>query len=223
VSRSLIELIIFDCDGVLIDSESIANQVCVEHLATIGMSMTMRDFAARYAGSKIRDIWRRVGEDIGRPVPDALKLAIDEEIHRRLAVELKAMDGVFEVLGAISARRCVASSTGLVKLKKNLGQVGLLELFEPGIFSASQVARGKPAPDVFLFAASQMGADPACCLVIEDSLPGIAAARRAGMKAVGFAGGGHVLPDHAQRLSSAGAVAVAGSMRDVPPILERFL
>jgi HAD superfamily hydrolase (TIGR01509 family) len=223
VSQSSIELIIFDCDGVLIDSEAIANQVCVEHLAAIGLSMTMRDFAGRYAGSQIRDIWRRVGEDIGRPVPETLKRQIDEEIHRRLADELKAMDGVFEVLGAISARRCVASSTGLVKLRKNLGLVGLLDLFEPCIFSASQVARGKPAPDVFLYAASQMGEDPLRCLVIEDSLPGIEAAKRAGMKAIGFAGGGHVLPDHAQRLSAAGAISVAASMAELSPILREYL
>ena len=215
-----IDLIIFDCDGVLIDSEVIANQVCVEFVATLGHQTTMHDFAAKYCGSPINDIWQRVGLDIGVPITEAFRKAVDDEVHRRFEMDLKAVEGVSELLDALQHRRCVASSTGIKKLRANLERVGLLGKFEPGVFSASQVARGKPAPDVFLYAASQMGADPGRCLVIEDSVAGVTAARRAGMTTIGFAGGGHVTQAHPQRLLDVGALTIAGSMTELAAYLN---
>ncbi len=208
-----VQLVIFDCDGVLIDSETIANQVCVEHVSRLGLHMTMQEFAAEYSGSPVRDIWRRVEERIGATISDAFRKQVDDEVHRRFESDLKEMEGVFDVLNQILVPKCVASSTGLVKLKKNLTQVGLHESFDPGIFSASQVARGKPSPDVFMFAASQMGADPGHCLVIEDSVAGVKAARRAGMRVIGFSGGGHTLGDHDRKLLDVGAEHVVSSMK----------
>jgi len=222
VSETRIDLVIFDCDGVLIDSESIANEVCAAHLSALGHTMTMREFASRYCGSPISDIWRRVEADFHVVIDPAARAAIDDEVHRRFETSLRTISGVAEMLDCLAPRRCVASSTGIVKLRKNLARVGLLERFEPGIFSASQVARGKPAPDVFLFAASQMGADPARCIVVEDSVAGVTAARRAGMLSIGFAGGGHIGEGHHDRLRAVGAEAVADSMPELARLLEQL-
>ena len=214
-----IELVIFDCDGVLIDSEAIANQVCVEFIARLGHQTTMHEFAARYCGSPIRDIWRRVAADTGLMISEAFAKDVEAEMHRRFDTGLQPIDGVMRMLSTLDLRRCVASSTGRAKLHRNLAQVGLLDAFEPGVFSASQVGRGKPAPDVFLYAASQMGADPADCLVVEDSVAGVAAAGRAGMRCLGFAGGAHVTDAHARRLTDAGAMNVAHSMDELPGLI----
>ena len=104
-------------------------------------------------------------------------MSVEDGVAGRLESELRALPGVHEALSALAGRRCVASSTSLAPLRRNLGLAGLLGLFDPHVFSASQVARGKPAPDVFLFAAEQMGAQPGRCLVLEDSVPGVQAAR----------------------------------------------
>ncbi len=215
-----VELVIFDCDGVLIDSEAIANEVCAEHVKELGLKITMQQFAADYAGSPIKDIWRRVEQRTGRVVTPEFRSRVDDEVHRRFAMDLRSMDGITDLLHDMAIRKCVASSTGLVKLKKNLSFVGLHDHFDPGIFSATQVARGKPSPDVFLYAASQMGADPAHCLVIEDSFAGVAAAGRAGMRVIGFSGGGHTLPDHGDRLINTGALQVAASMVELGKIMR---
>ena len=221
--KDAVGLVIFDCDGVLIDSEAIANQVCVEFMANIGHHTTMHEFAAQYSGSPISDIWRRVGIETGLEITETFRRDVDAEVHRRFDDGLKAMDGVEAVLDGLQIPFCVASSTGLVKLRKNLDRVKLLQKFDPLVFSASQVARGKPAPDVFLFAASQVGADPGQCLVIEDSLAGVKAARRAGMSVIGFAGGSHLTNTHPERLLEAGAMEVAQSMKQLQPILDRLL
>jgi HAD superfamily hydrolase (TIGR01509 family) len=185
-----VDLVIFDCDGVLVNSEEIACAVCVEALATLDMRMTMREFAARHAGMPISDSWRLIEANYGKPLPEGFRDGVDKEVYRRFAESLAPMEGAPELLAGLKLPRCVASSTGLARLTQNLRQVGLASFFEPAIFSVSQVKRGKPAPDVFLYAASQMGADPARCVVVEDSAHGVAAARRAGMPAIGFAGGG---------------------------------
>jgi beta-phosphoglucomutase-like phosphatase (HAD superfamily) len=127
-----------------------------------------------------------------------------------------------EALSAIGGRRCVASSTSLAPLRRNLAIVGLLDLFDPHVFSASQVARGKPHPDVFLFAAERMGVAPRDCLVIEDSVPGVLAARAAGMVVAGFTGVSHDKPRMARRLSEAGAGAVIDDFAQWPATVAGF-
>ena len=213
------DLVIFDCDGVLINSEEIASGVCVEALAQLGMHLTLQQYAARYSGRPVADAWRQVETDHGKPLPDSFREKVDTEVLRRFSVSLEPMEGVVDVLTALRLPRCVASSTTLHLLKSNLVQVGLSPFFDPSVFSVSQVKRGKPAPDVFLFAASQMGADPHRCIVIEDSAAGVAAARRAGMRAIGFSGGGHTAPDHAERLTAEGASEVVRAMRELAPLL----
>ncbi len=220
IAAGSVDLVVFDCDGVLINSEEIACAVCVEALATLDMRMTMREFAGRHAGMPISDSWRLIEKNYGKPLPEGFRDGVDKEVYRRFAEALAPMDGASDLLANLKSARCVASSTGLARLTQNLRQVGLVQFFEPSIFSVSQVKRGKPAPDVFLFAASQMGADPAHCLVVEDSAHGVVAACRAGMRVIGFAGGGHTPPDHADKLTASGALGVAHSMAELAPLLE---
>jgi HAD superfamily hydrolase (TIGR01509 family) len=136
-----------------------------------------------------------------------------------MATELKAIAGAAAAIAMFQARGvgvCVASSTPLRGLRTNLQHVGLFDLLDPAIFSASQVKRSKPAPDVFLHAAAQMGFDPAQCVVVEDSVAGVTAARRAHMRVVGFTGAGHAYPEMGKKLLEAGASSVFSSMTEIP-------
>ena len=213
------DLIIFDCDGVLINSEELASEICIEAVKEVGLNLTLHEYADRYAGNPVAEIWRMVERDAGRSLPEGFQGRVDQMVFRRFSTELAPIHGVVDVLRGSTHPRCVASSTQLPRLRENLGTVGLLDHFDPHIFSGSQVKRGKPAPDVFLFAASQMGADPARCLVIEDSLTGVTAARRAGMNVIGFGGGGHVSASLEHRLRDAGALHVAKSMQEIGELI----
>jgi len=204
-------LVIFDCDGVLIDSELLACRAVADCLAEDGVPVAADEIMERYTGiswaGMVADLERRHG-------PMAPDFA---ERHRRrlwplLAAELKPIPGVAAAIDSLACRICVGSSGRPDRLEYALSLVGLYDRFHPNIFSAVEVARGKPAPDLFLHAAGRMGVAPADCLVVEDSLPGIAAARAAGMTALGFAGGSHCRPDHAARLRTAGAASVIGDM-----------
>lgn len=205
------DLVIFDCDGVLINSEEIASHVCAEAVAELGLIMTPYDYASRYAGMPVAEAWRRVEADSGRPLPEGFRDRVDTEIRRRFDIELAAIDGMADVLRESPHPRCVASSTRLPLLQKNLTKTGLIDFFAPGVFSVTQVKRGKPAPDVFLYAASQMGADPSRCIVVEDSVAGVTAGRRAGMEVIGFMGGGHSSPSIKASLEQAGARRIAAN------------
>lgn len=214
-------LTIYDCDGTLIDSETIAMQVCAAAARSIGLDYTPETFGRRFIGIPGKDTWAAIEVEYGRPLPDGFREATDGEIKRRFLTEIRPVPGVRAAVEEIGGRRCVASSTGLHSLRRNIRTAGLEDLFDPHIFSASQVARGKPAPDVFLFAASQMGVDPIHCLVIEDSVPGVTAARRAGMQVIGFTGVSHERAHTRERLLAAGALAVADDMADLPDLLRR--
>lgn len=214
--------ILYDCDGTLIDSETITGQVCAAALTAVGHPMTAAEFNARFTGVPAADTWTILRREITVPLPADFNAAIDREIHRRFDEELLAIEGAREAVIAIGGRRGVASSTRLDPLRKNLATTGLIDLFDPHVYSASQVARGKPAPDVFLFAASQLGADPGETFVIEDSVAGVTAARRAGMAVIGFTGAGHGAADLAGRLFAAGAAQVVPHMRDLPGVIEHM-
>jgi HAD superfamily hydrolase (TIGR01509 family) len=209
------ELIIFDCDGVLIDSELLACRSVAECLAEDGIALPADEIMERYTGvswaGMIADLERRHG-------PMAADFA--ERRRRRfwplLQDELRPIPNIAAVLDTLQCKICVASSSRPDRLKFALSLVGLYDRFHPNVFSAVEVARGKPAPDLFLHAAARMGATATHCLVVEDSLPGIAAAHAAGMTALGFAGGSHCRPGHAARLSAAGAPMVIANMAAFP-------
>lgn len=209
-------LIIYDCDGTLIDSEGIACSVCAEALSGLGVPYTKEMFAARYAGRPARETWDHIVATYGVSLPDGFNARVNAEIHAALDAGVEPVFGARAAIETLAGPRCVASSTGLTQLRKNLATAGLIDLFEPHVFSASQVKRGKPAPDVFLFAASQMGFDPAQTIVIEDTVPGVTAACRAGMRAIGFTGANHGGQGLDERLRQAGASAVIAAMADLP-------
>ena len=211
-------LVIFDCDGVLVDSEVLYCAIDAAVLADLGVAMAPAELARRFSGIPHRDVWAVLAADHDLRLPDRHFERIQAECRRRFATELAAVPGAADTvrsLPPLGHAACVASSTALPSLRRNLETAGLLDLFGDRVFSASQVKRGKPAPDVFLYAASQMGVDPADCLVVEDSVAGTTAARRAGMPVVGFVGGGHADPDLGDRLRAAGARGVHATMADL--------
>ncbi len=213
------ELIIFDCDGVLIDSEVIAARIEAEALAALGIPMTAEVVTRRFLGVSDKDMRVAIERDIGHPLPDDHEARNARLIEAAMVDELQAIPGVREVVTGLPIPFCVASSSTHAKLKHTLGLTGLYDLFAPNIFSTVEVARGKPAPDLFLHAAGRMGAGPARCLVVEDSVAGIRAARAAGMYPVGFTGGSHCGPGHADRLRDAGAAIVIGRLENLTPLL----
>jgi HAD superfamily hydrolase (TIGR01509 family) len=209
------DLVIFDCDGVLIDSELLTIGVEVALLAEAGIAITADEIIERYVGismkSMIADLEARFGRPLGDDFAARHALQVSEVFQR----ELQAMPGIVEVLAGLPGKICVASSSSRERLRHTLGIAGLHNRLHPHIFSATMVARGKPAPDLFLHAAERMGANPSRCLVIEDSMPGIEAATAAGMTAIGFVGGSHCRAGHAARLSAGGAAIVVEAMSEM--------
>lgn len=209
------DLIIYDCDGTLIDTETIYAEINLVSYHAIGLThWTMESYVDAMVGIPVTEGRRIIERDFGGPLPVDFEEKIEREVKRRFASELKALPGVREAVTGIDGQRCVASSTSLVPLKRNLATAGLIDLFDPHVFSASQVSRGKPHPDVFLFAAETFGVRPEMCLVIEDSVPGVLAARAAGMPVVGFTGVAHDKARIGARLKDAGALAVIDHMDD---------
>lgn len=217
-------LVIFDCDGVLIDSEAIFCTVDAEALTKLGFPTQASEISERFVGVPHRVAWERLSAELNIQLPEDWVDNILLECARRFEVELKPLPGAKEAIRALQAAGhsiCVASSTELTSLKKNLSLAGIYNEVEPWIFSASQVKRSKPAPDVFLYAASQMGFDPSETIVIEDSIPGVSAAKRAGMRVIGFAGGGHAYDSLHSRLAEAGAEYTARALADVVDLILR--
>ena len=222
ISSPQIDLVIFDCDGVLVDSEVISCAAHAETLTRHGYPITADQVSDRFLGRSMRQASLEVEAEMGRSLPNDFHAQVYAEIFRLFAVSLEATPHIDEALAAIALPVCVASSGPTEKISASLNRVGLWERFAPHIFSATQVERGKPAPDLFLFAAGQMRAVPARCLVIEDSLAGIAAAVAAGMPVLGFHGGSHCRPGHGDRLRDAGAVAIFDDMRQLPDLIAQI-
>lgn len=214
------QLVIFDSDGVLVDSEPISARVLAEVATEYGIPLTAASAIERFTGISLRRVLELLAADHGRPLPADFRQRLKERDYAAYRAELRPVPGVREVLAALSLPRCVASSGSFEKLAVTLGITGLEPLFTPHIFSASQVAAGKPAPDLFLFAADRMRATPAACVVVEDSVAGIVAARAAGMRPLGFAGGGHAGPGYAAMLAEAGADQVFEDMRSLPDLID---
>ena len=212
-------LLIFDCDGVLVDSEILVCTAVSEELTHLGYRITPEQVVRRFAGRPEREILAEVGEDWGQPVPPAYFAAMKQRVDAVFSSELQAIDGVCDVLTRLRLPKCVASSSALAKLEQGLRFVGLYDNFAPNIISAQLVARGKPSPDVFVFAAGAMRTPVQRCLVIEDSEPGVRAAHAAGMRVFGFTGGSHCGPGHAERLRAVGAEQVITHMRELPKML----
>ncbi|MFE9404312.1 HAD family hydrolase [Streptomyces sp. NPDC006530] len=210
-----IELVIFDCDGVLVDSERIAVRLQIALGAELGWPLTEADVIDRFIGRSRESICEQIAQRLGEETAALWWKQLVE--HHREAVDagLEAVDGLPEALAEITLPVCVASSGSHEKMRHTLGVTGLYDRFRGHIFSSTEVSRGKPAPDLFLHAARQMGIDPAACAVVEDSFPGVQAARAAGMRAFGYAGG--LTP--AGRLEGPGTV-VFHDMRELPALIN---
>jgi len=218
-----VELIIFDCDGVLIDSEAIACQVDSRCLAEIGITMPAETIMDRYLGISAAAMCADIEQRHDCRLPEDFTVTLRLRVAAAFEAELTAIPGIATVLDSLPQRRCVASSSAPDRLRHSLSLTGLLGYFDPHVFSATQVVRGKPAPDLFLFAADAMQAAPDRCVVIEDSVPGVQAAVAADMRVIGFTGGAHCRPGHADRLRAAGAVAIADAARHLPECIRAVI
>ena len=170
------DLVIFDCDGVLIDSEHLAARADVACLAEDGIAVSEEDILERYKGISVADMLADIERRFGRRLRDDFDARNTHRLRALFEAELRAMPGVEAVLDGLTGKICIASSSSPERLRHSLGLVGLHDRFAPHIFSATQVERGKPAPDLFLYAAARMNAEPARCVVVEDSLAGVEAA-----------------------------------------------
>jgi HAD superfamily hydrolase (TIGR01509 family) len=217
-----IDLVIFDCDGVLVDSEVLSCRAHAEMLTRHGYPITADQVLVRFLGVSDREARMTVEAELGRSLPDDFEAQINEAALRRYADDLRTIPFVDEAIAAIPLPKCVASSGTPEKIRHGLRCAGLYDLLAPNIFSATEVKRGKPAPDLFLFAAEQMRASPARCVVIEDSVPGISGARAAGMTVLGFHGGSHCRPGYADTLRAAGATTTFDDMRRLPDLIRQI-
>jgi HAD superfamily hydrolase (TIGR01509 family) len=207
--------VIFDCDGVLVDTERLAVRVDVAVLAELGWTMTEAEVVERFMGRSDAYMASEIEAHLGRPLPANWEEPFQPWYRKAFEAELTPVSGILVALDDIVIPTCVASSGTHEKMRYTLGLTGLYGRFAGRIFSVSEVAHGKPAPDLFLHAARQMGTRPADCAVVEDSRYGLEAARAAGMRAFGYAGG--LTPKH--RLEGPGTV-VFDDMRELPQLLR---
>lgn len=212
------DLVIFDCDGVLVDSETIANELLAVAVTELGWPTTTADSHRRFRGRSWQSTIAIIESETGEPVPDDWVRRTRETAHKAIYETVTAIPGVADVVAQVEAARiprCVGSSSQPDYLAHVLGRAGLDHHFGEAVFSASMVANGKPAPDLFLFAAAQMGHVPHRAVVIEDTVPGVEAGMAAGMRVVGYAGDPNT---DGEALAKAGAIVVT-DMAEVPVLL----
>jgi HAD superfamily hydrolase (TIGR01509 family) len=215
------DLIIFDYDGVVADSEVLNSTVMAEQLTAIGLPTTLDQVLAAYTGRRWRDNRPMVEAALGRPCPDDFHTNWFSTCRARAQTQLKPVPGLLDFVAERSEARCIASSSGPDWIGVGLALFGLADHFHGAVFTGLNVERGKPHPDIFLHAARNMGVDPARVLVIEDSEAGVAAGVAAGMTVVGLTAGGHVRDGHADRLTARGAHHLADSYAAVAAFMDR--
>lgn len=217
-----LDLVIFDCDGVLVDSEIIAAEVESELLADAGYTIEPLALAERFSGMTWKDILIEIEREAGIPLSATLIDKSEKLLDQRLARDVRAIAGAAEALAALSGPRCICSNSTDERLAMMLRKTGLKSLFGAHVYSAKSVGEGlpKPAPDVFLHAAGVFKAAPRRTIVIEDSVHGVHGAVTAGMRVIGFTGASHSTAGHADRLTDAGAETVIARMADLPATLE---
>jgi|TARA_A100001391_G_scaffold133631_1_gene92589 HAD superfamily hydrolase (TIGR01509 family) len=213
-----LDLVIFDCDGVLIDSEPIASRTLARSLSAAGLSMTAEEALRTFTGKSEADM-RYYFKAAGICGIDSLFSNWHADVYAAFAAELRAMAGIEPLLRALDVPKCVASNSTLVRLKKSLGLLDLWDIFAPHIFSAEMVARPKPAPDLVLHCLAAFDARPERSIMIDDSHHGIQAASAAGVKAIGFVDPNDPRPDRREVLLAAGAAGVAVGAEDLAAMI----
>jgi HAD superfamily hydrolase (TIGR01509 family) len=215
-----VDLVIFDCDGVLVDSEIVSFEAEAEALSELGINLPVDELMERFVGLSSASAFAILENEHGIRLPPDFAAHCRQRVLEAFDRKLRPIAGVIPLLEGLTHRRCIASSSELERIRHSLMLTGILHHFGPHIFSATQVTHGKPAPDLFLFAAAEMDAAPGRCLVIEDSVPGVTGARAAGMAVLGFTGGGHCRNGHAEKLRAAGTHATFSSMQEVASYLR---
>ncbi|MER9073930.1 HAD family hydrolase [Mesorhizobium sp. M0904] len=214
------ELVIFDCDGVLVDSEMLSVSALLDMIALAGGNVSEDIAYEHFLGKSMKSVREILASDFGLDLTDQHLTEMRSELMRKFRQELKPMPGIAQVLPKLGVPCCVASSGTLERIRYALEVTGLLGLLEPHLFSAAMVARGKPAPDLFLHAADKMRAAPRNCLVVEDSPAGIEAARAAGMRVLAFTGGSHTgNPALKARLASSEPDFIFADMLQLPDLI----
>jgi len=219
---SPIDLVIFDCDGVLIRTEQHCWAADAVAFTAAGIPLTEEEVALRWTGISFKDMYRILQAEHGVTLPAGFHDGIMATVQTACVAAGAdlAVPGVREAVAAIPQRKCVASSSGPDWLERYISQIGLWASFAPNVFSAAEVERGKPAPDLFLHAARRMGVEPRHCLVIEDSVPGVTGAAAAGMRVLGFTATAWDPATHGARLLQAGAMVTFDDMRDLPGLIR---
>jgi HAD superfamily hydrolase (TIGR01509 family) len=208
------DLIIFDCDGVLVDSEVLSCRCLADALARYGITLTLDQALDLFLGRSVSAVLQHYAA-LGRPIPDDFLGDLKRRVRETFGVSLKPISDVDAVLATLATPHCVASSSGLDRVSFSLRLTGLASFFGDRLYTSEMVARGKPAPDLFLYAADKMQAVPSRTLVIEDSVSGVMAAKAAGMTVWGFTGGSHYQArDGRSILHAAGADRIFESMQD---------
>ena len=216
------ELMIFDCDGVLVDSEPIINQAHANMLTACGNAITEEDLVERFCGMSDSEMLGVIEREWARTLPASYTERVGLLVEAGFRQSLVAIAGIVELLDLLAIPVCVASSSSPEQIRHKLALTGLLPRFRRNLFSAAMVARGKPAPDLFLYAAQSLATAPECCLVVEDSPAGIDAAVAAGMTAIGFCGGSHCGPEHEARLQARGAALVLAEMSELANAIAKL-
>jgi HAD superfamily hydrolase (TIGR01509 family) len=216
------DLIIFDCDGVLVDSEIIAAEVESGLLTEAGYPISAEEMGERFAGMTWQNILFEIEREASIPLSASLLDKSEKLLDLRLERDVKVIPGIPQALARISLPRCICSNSSSPRLDMMLTKVGLKSLFAPHIYSAKDLGpdRSKPKPDIFLHGAAQFDMHPSQVVVVEDSVHGVHAARTAGMRVIGFTGASHTYPSHADRLTDAGAETVISRMADLPGVVE---
>jgi HAD superfamily hydrolase (TIGR01509 family) len=217
------DLVIFDCDGVLVDSEFVSIGRAVEALHGLGWPITMDEALETFVGLSQKSANEIIEQKLGGPLPRNWGQILQAEIIQAFETELVAIPGIADCLDRLALPRCVASSSRPERIRRSLEITGLLPKLDPHLFSSTMVARGKPFPDLFLHAAATMGHAAERCVVIEDSPAGVKAAVAANMTPIGFAGGRHASNQRwMDRLSTAGALRVIRDMHTLPALLDEL-
>ncbi len=206
-------MVIFDCNGVLVDGEPIAAKVLAQAFRQVGLLLTIETVMRQFHGRRPADILAAVEAATGRALPSDFSARVAAETLQQLRAELRPVAHAIHALTWIRGTKAVASSSPADRIRTSLEVTGLLRFFEPRLYSASAVRNGKPAPDLFLLAAARNQVDPRDCIVVEDSAPGIAAAVAAGMVPVGFVGGSATPGKLASELIAAGARCIVADLR----------
>lgn len=217
-----IKAVIFDCDGVLVDSEIIASQVSIKMLKPLGFDIDPKDYARIFAGKVEEDIMEIIRNEYGITIPEGFLSKLRLEIEHGLDHELQPIRGAREAISNITVTRAVVSNSRLVRVIHSLKVAGLTDLFGKRLYAAEMVERPKPDPSVYLHAAKQIKVNPSACVVVEDSLSGVTAAYRAGMNVIGFLGASHIHAGHDVKLKEAGAFTTVNNMQELKELLQKI-